>query len=186
MSFSAAALASVPVFALGLITAAHIILARLQPQRLPWWSLSIAAAAGLIFAAAITAYVASLGQRTPWDLAAYVVVNAGCTAALAFGYFNFVNLNFTSLRVRILREMGTAGDFSIADLKARYGADAVLDLRLKRLVDAGELSFDGAVYRLGGSRKILMIGIVLDHLKAVIMPKTRNGLAHRDAPTPDY
>jgi hypothetical protein len=177
MSFGAAALASVPVLALGLVTAAHIILARLRPQRLPWWSLSIAAAAGLIFAAGITAYVASLSQCTPRDLAAFVVVNAGCTAALAFGYFNFVNLHFTSLRMRILREMGTAGRISIADLKARYGADTVLDLRLKRLVDAGELSFDGAVYRLGGSRKILMIGRILDCLKSAIMPRRRNQLA---------
>jgi hypothetical protein len=179
MPWHAMVLASVPILALALITLLHLGLSRLWPRRLPWRSLSIASAAGLACAAALTA--ALLLRAPPSELAAYVFVNAGATAALAFGYFNFVNLNFTSLRVRMLRELNAIGCLSISDIKVRYGADTVLDLRLARLVEAGELSFDGSVYRLGPSRRILMIGRILDRLKAIIVPHARDEPAQHNA-----
>jgi hypothetical protein len=184
MPWPAILLASVPILALALIAVLHAGLSRLQPERLPWWSLAIAAAFGLVLSAALTAYLSLAAP--PYELAAYVLVNSAGAAALAFGYFNFVNLNFTSLRVRMLREMLATGSLTLDDLRARYGAEAVLDLRLERLVTAGQLSFDGSVYRLGRSRNILAIGRILDGLKALVVPHRRRELASQSARSGEF
>ena len=97
------AIALAPVAALALTVVLQLALLRLQPHRLPWWSLAVAAAAGTAFAILATCWLA--WDEPVSDIVGYALVNGATAIALAFGYFNFVNLNFTSLRVRLLREM---------------------------------------------------------------------------------
>lgn len=76
---------------------------------------------------------------------------------LTYGYSNFINVNYSSLRLRILKEMlRDGGATTLADLQSRYGSEAILDRRLTRLVEWGQLREDngrfhaerGSFYRL--------------------------------------
>jgi len=161
------ALASVPIVAQTLVTVLHLVLTRLRPAWLPWQSLAVASAAGVVFAVGMT--VAIVDHGSSLDLACYVILNSGASVAFAFGYFNFVNLNYTSLRVRLLRELAhRSGGFTVDDIMRQYNAGVALDLRLARLVKAGELRFDGTRYYLGSSRKFLSIGRTVRVVRGVL------------------
>jgi hypothetical protein len=157
-----------PICALALTVVLQLALSRLQPSRLPWWSLAVAALAGTAFAMLATCW---LGWHVPAaDLVGYTLVNGGTAAALAFGYFNFVNLNFTSLRVRLLREMlESSGTTSMQSLRQRYGAETILALRLERMVRAGELVQTGSRFRIGENRRVLLIGRILGAIRVVML-----------------
>jgi hypothetical protein len=165
-------IAAVPLMALVPNIAVHLLLARLQPDRLPWHSIFLATLVALSFTIAVT-IILSRGMAVA-DATALLVINIGTSVALAFCYFTFVNLNYTSLRVRMLRDLVEKGGyFSLDDLMQRYDADAVLDIRLHRLVKAAELRLDGSRYRLGVSRKFLLIGAFLDLVTKVLIPKNK-------------
>lgn len=54
--------------------------------------------------------------------------------ALSFGYWNFLNLNSTSVRIRVIREMlHRRGGITRAELLAEYSGDEFLRRRLVRL-----------------------------------------------------
>lgn len=159
-------LTMIPIVALVAIVAVQLALTRLG-LRSPWFSLFIAALVGIIIALGATSII--LWRSPAGNLIASLIVNAGTTAALAFGYFNFVNLNYTSLRIRMLREfLDSDSGLSIDDLKGRYSAERVLQLRLDRLVRAGEVVRHGERYCLGDSRKFLRIAQVLFAIRRIL------------------
>jgi hypothetical protein len=97
-----------------------------------------ASLASVLMSAVATIYVSA--DLPLLDALSNITVNCATAAALAFCYFNFVNLNYTALRFRMLRDLPDhANGFSIDDLKVCYGADIALDLRLQRLINSGEL-----------------------------------------------
>jgi hypothetical protein len=168
-------LAAIPILALAAIVVLHLTMAWACPNRSPWWSLSIASLAGVILSVVATIYVSA--NLSVLEALSNMTVNGAAVGALAFCYFNFVNLNYTALRVRMLRDLPDHADgFSIDDLKVRYGADTILDLRLQRLISSGELSFDGSRYRLGRSRNLLLIGRVINSARSFL------GLLDRHSP----
>jgi hypothetical protein len=60
---------------------------------------------------------------------------------LNYCYSNFVNLNFTSLRIRLLKELlACGGSESLARIASQYGSEAILKRRLERLVEWGQLA----------------------------------------------
>lgn len=86
---------------------------------------------------------------------------------LSYGYTNFVNVNYSSLRLRLLKEMVRDGGVVAAeDLRARYGSEAVLDRRLLRLVEWGQLRRDGDAYHAvrGGFFYLAGVFVVLKRL----------------------
>jgi len=67
---------------------------------------------------------------------------------LNYCYANFVNLNFTSLRIRLLKELlDSGGTESVAEIARKYGSRAILQRRIERLVDWGQLERAGDRYR---------------------------------------
>ena len=160
-------LAVVPIFALAAIVLLQIMMAWTWPNRSPWWSLSIASPIGMVLTVLATIVISI--HHPDAEVLSYTMVNCAACIALAFCYFNFVNLNYTSLRIRMLRELLThENGVSMDELKARYSADVVLDLRLKRLVSSNQLRFDGARYQLGGSRTLLAIGMLIDAIRSLL------------------
>jgi len=94
--------------------------------------------------------------------------------ALAFGYWTFLNLNITSLRIRTLREILRGGEHGIsrADLMARYSAQEFLRRRLERLELGGNLSCVDGRWRLA-SPKLLLLERSLARARALIIPAQR-------------
>ena len=159
-------LSLIPVFGLAIIVVVQIALAFVQPARLPWWSLAWATIVGIGFSTIATTWVAPSNVA---DLVANEVVNIGATTAFAFGYFNFVNLGYTSLRIRMLRRLRTtAHGPGLGGLRSRYDSDELLDLRLARLVRVGELAFDGERYHLASRRRVLLLANVLHAVRRLL------------------
>ena len=77
-----------------------------------------------------------------------VVVCLLTFGGLNYCYANFVNLNFTSLRIRLLKELlDFGGTESVAEIARKYGSRAILRRRIERLVEWGQLEQAGDRYR---------------------------------------
>ena len=89
--------------------------------------------------------------------------------ALAFGYFNFVNLNVASLRIRMLQELAEShGEMPVEALTRLYNTEAVIALRISRLCSGGHLvQRQGRFYI--GKRKFLIVGRIFDFLRMMIL-----------------
>ena len=119
----------------------------------------VAVAAG--WAASVPAF--TLAERVGWSVASYT--------GLAFGYWAFLNLNLTSLRIRVLKEISAApgGTLPYATLAQRYGDREMVERRLARLEEAGQVARRGEYYVLrapGLVRVARLIGLV----RKVIIP----------------
>lgn len=94
--------------------------------------------------------------------------------ALAFCFWTFLNLNVTSLRIRILRELLHAGgSVSVEQLAAQYSDDEFLSRRLARLEAAKQLSFVEGRWRLE-SRVLLVLARTMDAARFIVLPRQRD------------
>lgn len=122
---------------LGMIVnvAIHLLVTWVVPTQRLYPRLLAAAACGGIATACIS-LVTAIAMELTWPLAiAYLAFNLAVFFALAFGYFNFVQLNVSSLRVRILNELYDSGaGIEVARLTAEYSAVEIVNQRLQRLV----------------------------------------------------
>lgn len=87
-------------------------------------------------------------------------------------YFHFLNMGETARRIRILRELYSApGGLTLDEIISRYNAEEIIDRRLSRLINSGQIALrDGKCY-IGSPFMLLAArGIIL--LKSVIS-KTR-------------
>ncbi len=90
---------------------------------------------------------------------------------LGFGYFSFINIGKTALRVRMLTEMkNSQNGLTLAEILAIYNARNIVDIRVDRLVRNGQLDrTNGRFY----SRMsiTLAIAITIDLFKLVVFGK---------------
>jgi hypothetical protein len=108
----------------------------------------------------------SVGFVDSWGLALATYLG------LSFGSWAFSNLNVTSLRIRMLRELlRVGGTASAADLLQRYTPAEQLRRRLDRLTVSGDLQFDGSRWRLTPRRRLLLIARCIGVLRALIIPR---------------
>jgi hypothetical protein len=159
-----------PVFGLGGDVVAQIVCAHLSRR------VGLSIVTGAAFGLAVTAVAMALslaGGGTIVHLLATWAVALLTYLALAFGYWAFVNLNITSLRIRMLREiLHSAAGISQTELMAHYSSEEFLRRRLDRLKNAGQLSFRGERWRLE-SRNLLILARVLETFRALLLPGYR-------------
>jgi hypothetical protein len=90
-----------------------------------------------------------------------VVVHLLTYAALAYCYFNFVNLGQSSIRIRIYAEIAAAkGGLSVGELMRDYNETALMAMRLHRLTESGDLVFKNGRYFLGRRRLVPVARII--------------------------
>jgi hypothetical protein len=129
-----------PLAGLALYCGSHLLVSRRMDRRRPYRPLTIGFLVGFAGAWAVTGGALATMQIARADALALLSLNSLGYLALAFGYFNFVNLNITSLRIRVLHEMREAGGaLSRSDLLAHYDSDQMINLRLQRLIEGGHL-----------------------------------------------
>jgi len=152
-------LALAPLLGLAVDVAAHLAatwllrLLKLYPRLLVGAICGGAATVAVALAAADAANLATA------DTVALVAFDVATFAILSFGYFNFVQLNISSLRVRIANEIhDSPAGLEPQRLAELYNAQRVVDERLDRLARGGQIELrDGRYYH----RKSLVYAISL-------------------------
>ena len=142
---SPAELALIPLLGL-----AVDILAQLAQSRLPHpsghvrkqfisFGIGGAATAGVLLSALLCQ---PLG---PLDLAGTFILGMSTYAFLGFCFFNVINLNVSSLRIRMIMEIRRQhpNGVPVSALRARYGMAEVLDSRLLRLESGRQIERRG-------------------------------------------
>jgi len=161
-----------PLLALGGMVVCHTLLCRLRPQAAILNMLALAGFAGFGVLLAVELVAIFVGQKWMNVLLAMFLVDGPIYGCLAYGYANFVNLGHASVRIRIYRELLDAPDgVEVSALRARYGEAGMLSTRLRRMLEAEDLAFDGASYRLRKSR-LLAISNVIFGLKRAVLGRT--------------
>jgi len=118
--------------------------------------------------------VLRLSSRPTSGLEAVVVIAAdgllyGCAAFL---YFGVVNVGESSIRVRLLRELGkSSGPTSEKELLRTYNDGMILRIRLGRMVRNGQVSLEGGRYRLQ-SRTLARIAAAVFGLKMLLLGRS--------------
>ena len=101
---------------------------------------------------------------------AIAVSDAVLYAVLSYCYFHFVNLGGTARRVRIMREIHLSdGGLTLTQTLARYNAQEIVEKRLDRLLNNGQVDeIDGRIH----ARKSALLAVVrLMSLLQRVMPR---------------
>jgi hypothetical protein len=158
-----------PVTGLAVFCAVHLLSSRLWRFTNPYRPVQLGCVVGLAATVAESWIGLARVLAGPGDSAALVTLNSFCYFAFAYGYFGFVNLNLTSLRIRILAEMlDCGGELPASELLARYAMDHVAAIRVGRLI-AGKhlLERGGRIY--SGRRLLLFVAGVIRMLQRAIL-----------------
>ncbi len=178
--FSAYAwLAVAPILGLAAYCLAHVVACR-SLQRGPYFPLMLGCGCGLAATIAISLAALLWTRCGAADGLALAGLNLATYLALSFGYFNFVNLNIASLRIRMLQELAESGGRMPVDrLAALYDTETIIGLRIDRLTRGGHLvERQGRYY--SGKRRFLIVARIFDLLRWAILGQQRARLAPRD------
>jgi len=171
-----------PVIGLALDCLTHVVASRVLGGRRPYPALVAGAIVGIVATMAITAVGCIRAGAGFVDCTALLSLNTVVAAALAFGYFNFVNLTIASLRIRILEELVAAGGrLPRSTLLGRYGTDNVVSLRLERLVGGGHLVERNGRLHIGRLH-FLVVARIFDGLRWIVFGRPHPTHPHHTAP----
>lgn len=105
---------------------------------------------------------------------AFFPIGMGCTSvltylSLSFCYWAFLNLNITSLRIRMARELLSNNLLQTKDLLRQYSPQELFNRRIQRLETAGHIKNLSGKWTLL-SKKLLIFIIVSSNLRKLIIP----------------
>jgi len=161
-------LVAISLIALAVDVAIQLVVFRTKGRDDVWGSVLVGFVGGLLIVTTGSAIAVSALPIS--DAIFLVLMNVVSFAALGYGYFTFVNLNFTSLRVRVLRELSrSGGHLTQQQLLAEYNAQQALTLRLDRLLQKHQLNVRDGRYHVGATASFLFLAYVLDAFKWLLL-----------------
>jgi hypothetical protein len=162
-------LVAAPILGLAVYCVSQVALSRLRHAAAPYASLTGGFLCGLFAVMGIAAAALARMQPPVMDSLGFLAINLLTYLAFAFGYFNFVNLNIASVRIRVLQELWLSGGCMAKDrLRALYNTDGVIALRLERLTRGGHLlERQGRYYT--GNLRFLLVAKLFDGLRRLIL-----------------
>jgi hypothetical protein len=105
----------------------------------------------------MSAYDYTIQRQPPPELISLFIVNLVTFSALGYGYFHFINLGVTARRIRLLIElMESEGGLAYEELLQKYNAREMVDNRLGRLLDSGQVVLTEGKYFIGKPVMLLM------------------------------
>lgn len=157
-----------PTLGLAADVLAHLIVTWSVRGRGVYVRLACGAVAGLAVSVAVSLLgSAQLGLGTR-DTTAYLVVNVVTFLILAFGYFNLVQMNLSSLRLRIANELFDAADgVPMERLFEMYDGREIVDARLARLARGGQIILRDGRYHHRLS-VVYLVAVAMDAMKRVV------------------
>ena len=104
--------------------------------------------AGLITLVFLHAYSFAEYFQPAADICPITIVNLLIYGSLGYCHFHFINLCLTARRIRLVRDIyKSANGLTISEILERYNAKNMVQIRLKRLLDSGQIVFlDGKYY----------------------------------------
>lgn len=169
MSLNEPAVALAPLVGLATSCAGHVAAGWLTGGRRAAASLRLGIVAGLCVCAFISSLgLAGLGLDAS-EFLAIAAFNAFAYLALAYGYCSFVNLNVTSLRIRLLQEILLAKEgLPASEIERRYAAGEIVERRLDRLLAGGHLVLRDGRFHIG-KRTLVTIARLNDLVRYAIL-----------------
>lgn len=159
-----------PVAALAVNVLGQIVVFRLQKGRHFLRSIAMGfALGGAVLMIAQCIYLLGSDSFESWSKA--FLVNLPCYAALSYCFFNFANLGQSSIRVRIYARIAARADgVSVSEIAHDYNEAMLMEMRLQRLVESGDLVLRDGRYFLGRER-FVPIAKVIFGIKRLILGK---------------
>jgi hypothetical protein len=167
-------LVSAPMIGLAAFCLAHIACSRLMGSRRPYSPVVAGCCTGLIILTAMSVWLLHRLGVDQGDALALLTLNVLTYMGLAYGYFAFVNLNLTSLRIRMLSELlDHGGELATAVLLNGYSADHVAQIRLERLVAGGHFMCRHDRFKRGPKSGFFVLARIIARLRAFIIGADR-------------
>ena len=100
-----------------------------------------------------------------------LIANLIIYLSLEYCYFNFINLGETARRIRILRELyDSKKGLSMAEILERYNAKNIVEKRLSRLINHGQIIDKNDKYYIGNPIMLLIARIIVT-MKLILLGK---------------
>lgn len=109
------------------------------------------------------------------EMGSFLSLAALSYGALGYGYFTVVCLTASSLRIRALRHIHNSPDQGVTSesLRAIYGATDLLELRLERLAQWGQITRRGGRVYVSGQPGFLLLALAVKFLRRFLLPLPR-------------
>jgi hypothetical protein len=158
-----------PVAALAVNAVAQVLLVRLQRGR---HFLRAQTGAILVGGIALVAFdLFSLQFQVGESAVVSLWINIPTYLALSYCFFHFVNLGHTSIRIRIYAEIAERpGGMSAEEMARQYQDEALMQVRLRRLIESGDIVEKGGRY-LVGKRRLVQLGNIIFTAKRFVLGK---------------
>jgi hypothetical protein len=129
--------------------------------------------AGLMAIVAFSVYDYAIHRQPPLEFLSIFIMNLITYSALGYCYFHFINLGTTARRIRLLIEISEVGcGLSYEEILERYNSRKMVDMRLHRLLDTGQVVLrDGRCFI--GKPALLLIARAIIVLKLLVLGKRR-------------
>jgi hypothetical protein len=161
-----------PVLAGGGVMVITQVLSARRPQAASLASsLSRGISVGIVFVALFVIAISAFLRASLLDVTAAMVADCIVFLCICYGYFHFLNLGETARRVRLLWELESSeGGLSYNEILDRYGAREMIDLRIGRLTNDGQIAQkNGRLYARGSS--VVFMARVMVLLKRLFLGK---------------
>ncbi len=159
---------SIPLIALAVNVISQILHYRIRPQsgllKSIFW--------GFIAGLSALSLLEITGEKTALkDVAGNFLADFIAYSALGYCYFHFINLGETARRTRILRELKeSAGGLTLNEILSRYNAKEIIERRISRLIQTGQVKLDNNKLFIGKPLVLIMARFLI-FLKIILLGK---------------
>ena len=167
----------VPVVALAVNVAAQILFFRATRGTHFMRSIIGGCLAGLGALAVLSVVKVSVVGLSFSELANGLLVDAPVYFALSYCYYNFVQLGQTSVRIRLYTEIAARpAGMASGDIARLYNEEALMQLRVERLVESGDIVQRGGRYFVGRRRLVWVARIIFAGKRLLLGRESEFGL----------
>jgi hypothetical protein len=150
-----------PIAAMLVNVAAQVILFRLRHGGRFFRSIIEGVLFGGIALVACEAFLVASSNAIADRLFLAVAVNLPIFLCLSYCYYTFVQMGQASIRVRLYTEIALRpGGVVISEIEREYDETALTELRLRRLIESGDVVAKSGCYFIGQGRLLLIANII--------------------------
>jgi len=118
--------------------------------------------AGLLFLAVFEALFEAGAGSFGGLVATTLLVHAPTYLALSYCAYNFIQLGQTSIRIRMYAEIASQpSGVSVEEMKREYNDQAMMQARLRRLIESGDIIEKDGRYFVGRRRLVVISDIIV-------------------------